>query len=69
MNENVISSARQCLLELEGSVRYEPIFGNSFRQTVSEVLLLASRAKQVGEDSISEANKVKINQIFLFYSS
>lgn len=38
-------------------MRYEPIFGNSFRQTVSEVLLLATRARTIAEDSITELTK------------
>ena len=55
----MVCLARECLLELEaGGLRYEPIFGNSFRQTVSEVLLLAAKARAVAEDSITELTKV-----------
>ena len=53
-----MSSARDCLLELEGpGIRYEAIFGNSFRQTVSEVLVMAARARSVAEDTINQCTK------------
>merc|ERR1719474_943836 len=52
------SAARQTLLDLEGpGTRYQPIFGNTFRQTVSEILTLANRAKVAAEDSVSDVTK------------
>jgi len=53
--ELVNSAAKQCLLELEGhSVKYSPIFGNEFRQTVVELLGVAERAKDAAGDTLQE---------------
>jgi len=53
--ELVNSAAKQCLLELEGhSVKYAPVFGNEFRQTVVELLGVAERAKDAAGDTLQE---------------
>ena len=53
--EIVTSAARQCLLELEGhSVKYWPVFGNEFRQTVVELLAVSEKAKTAAEDMLKE---------------
>jgi len=58
VSDSVISASRQCVIELEGTAfKYEPIFGNLFRQTVSDILLLASRARTVAEDTVMEATR------------
>merc|ERR1719219_65469 len=53
--EVVTSAARQCLLELEGhSVKYWPVFGNEFRQTVVELLAVSDKAKTAAEEMLKE---------------
>ena len=53
--ELVASAARQCLLELEGhSVKYWPVFGNEFRQTVVELLAVSEKAKTAAEEMLKE---------------
>ena len=59
VSDSVISASRQCVIELEGTAfKYEPIFGNLFRQTVSDILLLAARARTVAEDTVIESTRV-----------
>lgn len=59
VSDAVTAAARQCANDLEGTVKYEPIFGNTFRQSVSDLLSLATRARDAAQDSIAEHDKVK----------
>ncbi len=52
------------MIELEGTAfKYEPIFGNLFRQTVSDILCLAARALAVADDTIVDCKRVSFMYI------
>ena len=56
INDLVISASRQCVIELEGTTfKYEPIFGNMFRQTVSDIVGQAFTAQNVAQDTVVES--------------
>ncbi len=71
MSESVVTASRQCVIELEGTAfKYEPIFGNLFRQTVSDILCLAARALAVADDTIVDSTRVRFMLVFanrIFY--
>merc|ERR1719154_64941 len=61
--EGVYSAAKACVLELEGQgVKYNPVFGNEFRQVVGELLASAERANEAASDMLKEigASKGKV---------
>ena len=65
MSESVVTASRQCVIELEGTAfKYEPIFGNLFRQTVSDILCLAARALAVADDTIADSTRVRFMLLF-----
>jgi len=58
VSDSLISSSRQCVIELEGvAFKYEAMFDNLFRQTVAQILSMASRGLDVAEDTVDEGRK------------
>ena len=58
--EGIYSAARACVLELEGQgVKYNPVFGNEFRQVVGELLASAERANEAASDMLKEIGATK----------